>query len=288
MLVAVSPSLERAQGACELVLSGRTGTTRPAHLYQHDPCRILFPRVDPGELTTAIVANTAGGLAGGDRLRVDIALEDGARAVATGQSAEKVYRSLGPTTQLTVRLAVADDGWLEYLPQETILFDGARFERTTEIAVDRGARLLAGDIVVHGRTARGERFDHGLLHDRWAVRVDGRLVWADALRLADDIPAVRNHPAGFGGAIAHATLLYVAPDAAERLAFLRALIEESGIRGGEESGIRGGATCIGPVLIARLLAGETAPLRRAVARLWSALRAEVAGLPAVVPRVWQV
>ena len=280
MLVAVTPSLERAHGACELTLSGRTGTTRLAHLYQHDPCRILFPRVDPGELTTAIVANTSGGLAGGDRLCIDIKVEDGGRAVVTGQSAEKVYRSLGPVTELTVRLAVAVGGWLEYLPQETILFDGARLARTTEIAVDGHARFMAGDIVVQGRTARGERFDHGLLHDRWAVRVDGRLVWADALRLADDIPALRSHKAGFGGAIAHATLLYVAPDAAERLAFLRDLIEESGVKGG--------ATCVGPVLIARLLAEKAPPLRHTVAQLWSALRAEAAGLPGVVPRVWQV
>ncbi|MGE5145558.1 MAG: urease accessory protein UreD [Candidatus Eiseniibacteriota bacterium] len=280
MLVAIQPSLERAQGACELVLSGRSGQTRLAHLYQHDPCRILFPRVDPGELTTAIVANTSGGLAGGDRLRVDIKVEDGGQAVVTGQSAEKVYRSLGPATELTVDLAVADGGWLEYLPQETILFDGARLARTTEIAVDRDARFMAGDIVVQGRTARGERFDRGAFHDRWTLRIDGRLVWADALGLSGDIPALRRHPAGFGGAIAHATLLYAAPDAAERLAFLRDLIEESGVRGG--------ATRIGPVLIARLLADETAPLRRTVARLWSALRAKAAGLPGTVPRVWQV
>lgn len=280
MLLAVQPSLQRAHGAGELVLSGRDGAAALAHLYQRDPCRILFPRVDPGELTTAIVANTAGGLAGGDRLALDIALKDAARAVVTGQSAEKVYRSLGPATRLEVRLAVGDGGWLEYLPQETILFDGARLERSTEIAVERGARLMAGDVVVQGRTARGERFDRGLFDDRWVVRVGGRLVWADALRLADDIPALRAHPAGFGGAIAHATLLYVAADAAECLAFVRDLVEESGTRGG--------ATCIGPVLVARLLAEETAPLRRIVARLWSALRAEAAGLPAAVPRVWQV
>jgi urease accessory protein len=280
VLVVTPPALERAHGGCELVLSGRTGTTRLAHLYQHDPCRILFPRVDRGELTTAIVANTSGGLAGGDRIAIDLAVEAGGRAVATGQSAEKVYRSLGAATEQRVSLRVADAGWLEYLPQETILFDGARLERTIEIGVDRGARLMAGDIVVHGRTARGERFDRGLFHDRWAVRVDGRLVWVDALRLEHDIPAVRNHPAGFAGAIAHTTLLYVAPDAAERLAFLRDLVEESGVTGG--------VTCLGPVLIARLLAAETAPLRRAVARIWSALRAEAAGLPNVVPRVWQV
>jgi urease accessory protein len=280
VLLAVPPSLQRAHGTGELVLGGRDGAAALVHLYQRDPCRILFPRVDPGELTTAVVANTAGGLAGGDTLSLDIALQDAARAVITGQSAEKVYRSLGPATRLDVRLAVAAGGWLEYLPQETILFDGARLERSTEIAVEAGARLLAGDIVVQGRAARGERFDRGLFHDRWAVRLDGRLVWADALRLADDIPALRAHPAGFGGAIAHATLLYVAADAAERLAFIRDLIEESATRGG--------ATCVETVLVARLLAEETAPLRRAVARLWSALRAKAAGLPAAVPRVWQI
>jgi urease accessory protein len=280
VLVVVPPSLERAYGACELILSGRTGTTRLAHLYQHDPYRILFPRVDPGELTTAVVTNTAGGMVGGDRLRVDIRIEDGGRAIVVGQSAEKVYRSLGPATELDVTLAV-EGGWLEYLPQETILFEGSRLRRQTRLDVAGGGRALAGEILVFGRVARGETLTYGLVRDAWTVRRDGRLVWADALQMeSDDIARCLGAPAGFSGARASAMAVYVGPDATERLDEARALAA------GKD--VRSGATLCGPVLVVRWMGADPLAVRRAFGDFWQGMRAAAAQLPARLPRLWHV
>jgi urease accessory protein len=138
---------------------------------------------------------------------------------------------------------------------------------------------MVGEIVVFGRTARGEAFTQGLLHDRWSMRVDNRLVWADALRLDGDIAALLRQPAGFNGALAQATLIYVGADAAERLDQCRQLANDA-------ANVTAGASRIGPVIVARLLADDAQALRRAVGCYWAALRHAAAGLPAVLPRLW--
>ena len=229
VLVAVTLRSRAPHGACELALSGHGHEPAGSTSISTTACRILFPRVDPGELPTAIVANTSGGLVGGDRLRVDVAVEDGgARGRRPARRPRKSIARSAPrpnspcTRRRRWRLArISAPG------DHPVRWRAAGAH--DRIAVDRGARFMAGDICRAGRTARGERFDHGLLQDRWAVRVDGRLVWADALRLADDIPALRRTRLASAAPSPMRRLLYVAPDAAERLACLRELIEKSGV-----------------------------------------------------------
>ncbi len=272
--------LPRADGTAELGLAPAPGGARIAHLYQHSPLRLLFPRPAAGDPFLAALANTAGGVAGGDRLRLAVTVGEGAAALVTTQAAEKIYRSLGADSRIDTVLTVAPGAWLEWAPQEAILFDGARLRRSLTAEVAPGARLLAGEMLVFGRTARGERFRHGLLHEAWRVRRGGRLAWADALRLDGDIVARLDAPAGFGGAVACATVAYVAEDASAHLAAARALVE--GAAG------RAGATVVDGVLLARFLAAEAITVRRAVARYWAGLRAAAAGLPARLPRLWEV
>ncbi|MGO8920125.1 MAG: urease accessory protein UreD [Stellaceae bacterium] len=266
------PGLQRGDGAAEIVF-GRFGLV---HLYQRTPCRVLFPRPEPGDLPVAALLTTSGGLAGGDRLCLSVALEAGARAVATTAAAEKVYRSLGPDAAVTVTLAVAEGAWLEWLPQETILFDGARLVRRIAAELAPGARLIAAETVVFGRAARGERLTYGLLQESWRIRCGGRLVWADALRLDGDIGRLLAAPAGLAGAGALATALYIGEDAADQLAAARALAEADG----------GGATLVNGVLLARFLAPRAEVVRGAVARYVAGLRHAAAGLPAALPRLW--
>lgn len=254
--------------------------TRIKHLYQHDPCRVLFPRPELDDPFVAALITTSGGLAGGDKIALAVGAEAGAIASVTSQAAEKVYRSSGEDARVEVRLSVADGAYLEWLPQETILFDGARFDRRIEIDVTDGGRLLAAETLVLGRTARGERFTHGLLHDAWRIRRDGRLAWVDTLRLEQDIPAVLAHPAGFDGAVAQTTVLALGPGAESLLEQARVLLEPAECRAG--------ATCIGGMLLARFLGRDAQILRRDVARLVAGLRAAWVGLPARVPRLWHV
>jgi urease accessory protein len=137
---------------------------------------------------------------------------------------------------------------------------------------------LAGEILVFGRSARGEQVRHGLVHDEWRVRVGGRLVWADTLHLEDDIAATLAAPAGFAGALAAATMVYVGDDAAARLELVREAVVPSG----------GGASCLGPVVVARWLSPTPHVLRGGFGRAWAGLRAELGGLPPILPRIWHV
>ena len=145
-----------------------------------------MPRPAPGEPPCAVLLNTSGGIVGGDALQVEVRLEAGAAAVITSQAAEKAYRSAGADATLDVALDLADGAWLEWLPQETILFDGARLRRRLRVDAAAQARLVAADMLVFGRRARGERFQRGFLYDSWEVRIGRRLAWVDALRLAPE------------------------------------------------------------------------------------------------------
>jgi urease accessory protein len=280
--------LQRADGALTLRFAMAAGVTRLADLYQSDPCRALLPAPDPGEPLTAVLITTAGGLTGGDRLRLSVAADAGAAALCTPQAAEKIYRSPDDSAAtIDLTLDVAAGAALEWLPQEMILFDGARLDRRIAVALGGDARLLAGDITVFGRIARGERFSAGHLMDRWQVRRDGRLVWTDATRLDGAIAGLLDDPAGFAGSVAQALILYQGPAPETARDRLRETEDP-------EPGTAWGATVIDGLLLVRLLDTDAARLRRQFARLWSTLRPNLqsglqsgADLGRTMPRLWR-
>jgi urease accessory protein len=208
----------------------------------------------------------------------------------TSQAAEKVYRSTGPDTVVENRLAVAAGGWLEWCPQETILFDRARLRRSLRIDLAGDARgAMAGEVLVLGRLASGERATRGLLFDRIEVRRDGVPVWLDRLRLEGDFAPVLEAAAGLGGAAAVATFVHAGPGAADRLELARALQEDPSRDGPLRDGrSRAGSTVVNGVLVARWLGSDPLALRRAFALFWGGFRQAVAGLPAAMPRLWHV
>ena len=267
-------------GAAELGFTRRDGVTRLAHLYQHDPLRVLFPRVEAGEPPEAVLVTTSGGLVGGDRLRVAVTVGAGAAARVVGQAAEKIYRSAGADGLIEVGIKAGADAWVEWLPQETILFEGARLRRVTRLELASGARALAGEMLVFGRRARGERLTTGLVRDAWELRRDGRLVWADSLHLDGDIAALLAATAGFDGAAAGATLVHGGDDAGARLDLARGLAEAA-------VGCRAGVSLVHGVLVMRWLGAEPLSVRRAFGDAWTALRADC-GWPARLPRLWEV
>jgi urease accessory protein len=233
----------------------------------------------------AVTVTTSGGLVAGDRLSLNIDVADGAAAHVTASAAEKIYRSTGATTEIGQSLTVGAGGWLEYLPPETILFDGARLRRRTVLRLAPQAGFLGGGILVFGRRARGEGFTHGLLHERWEVYRDGDLLWGDALHLDGDVAAITADPACFAGAAACATMI-MAPPAGDPRPFV------DGARTAQQQsqafGLRGAVTAVNGILVARWLAADPLPLRRAYADLACHLRAAAMGLPARLPRLWHV
>ncbi len=265
---------QRVDGAARLAV----GVGGLADLYQRAPCRLLFPDGEPGEPLQAVSITTTGGLTGGDRIRVELAVAAGAAATLTTQAAERLYRVLPGDADIAIEthVGVAAGAWAEWLAQEAILFDGTRVRRSFEADVAPTGRLLAVESLVFGRTAMGETVRTGRVHDSWRIRRDGRLVWVDALRLDGDIAVQMAAPFAFGAACSAATLVYVGADAAEHLALARTLID----------GCDGGATSFDGLLIVRLLAADAAALRRTVMRLAAGLRAAAGGFADAMPNVW--
>lgn len=272
-----SVRLQRADGALELGYVADGTTTRIAHLFQSDPCRALFPYGELDDAAQTVLLTTSGGLAGGDRIRMRAQCGPDARQVVTPQAAEKIYRAINAATEIDIDLNVAAGAWLEWVPQETILFEASRLRRRVRIDVAPGARLLAGDILSFGRVAHGESYEHGSLFDRWEARRDGGLVWADRL-LIEEPRRMLAHPAGFAGARAYGTILHIGPEAPSLLEVARGAAQACKTRWG--------ATVVGGVLLVRLLARSTAELRSDYALIWSCLRQAAAGLPPRMPRIW--
>jgi urease accessory protein len=131
----------------------------------------------------AVLINSAGGIAGGDRFGVDLELEAGAEIVVTTAAAEKVYRSLGSNATFDLTATLADSAALTWLPRETILFDRARFARRVDISLAPTASLLFAESIVFGRAAMGETVQDGFFTDRWRVYRGGRLLFAENFRL---------------------------------------------------------------------------------------------------------
>jgi urease accessory protein len=267
-------------GIAEAGFGLRDGQTRLTHLHQASPLRLLFPDAAEGDPMTAALVSTSGGLVGGDSLSIELAVEAGARALVVAGAAEKVYRSAGADGRIEVRLSVGPGGWLEYLPQETILFEGARLRRRTRLDVAAGARAMAGEMLIFGRIARGETMTHGLLREAWEVRRAGRLIWADALHMDGDIAALRAAPAGFDGAVACATLAVLVDDPKPLLNAVRAQLDSTADRAA--------ATIVNGVLLVRWLARDAQAMRCSYGAVWSDLRAALAGLPGKLPRLWHV
>jgi urease accessory protein len=267
-----APSHQRSRGRAELGLVAAPGGARIAHLFQSSPLRILFPDSDPAEPKQAALVNVAGGLAGGDSLQVAIDLGAGARFTATTPAAEKIYRTLGPETEIASSLHLGASSVCEWLPQETILFDGAQLSRRMAVDLASDATLLAAEMLVLGRAARGERFTRGGVHDRWRIRRDGRLIWADAFRLAD--PGAATSRFVLDGAGAVATLLLASPEAATHRDGLRDLTD-------------GRAGIVAPGLLLARWMGEAGAVRAGVAAALVALRRAALSLPPRLPRLWR-
>jgi len=272
-------------GIADIRFSQDNGVTRLAHLYQRDPLRVLFPAPAVGDPPVAVIVTTSGGLVAGDRLEIDVELAPGAAAHVTASAAEKVYRSTGRTTTIKQTLSIGPGAALEFLPPETILFDGARLRRETIIDLAPGSAFLGGDIVVFGRRARGERFASGFLREVWEVYRDRELVWGDALHLEDDVGRIIDDPACFDGAAAFATMILSPPGGDARSLLESARVIQSAAA---TTGLRAGATAIASLVIARWLAADAAALRRAYADLACYFRSAALGFPPRLPRVWHV
>jgi urease accessory protein len=259
----------RAVGSVAFSVKQIAGKTRRAEVHEAGSLRVRCPGSPAAELE-AVLINTAGGVAGGDRFDLDIAAGQGTRLVVTTAAAEKVYRTLGPDSTIGVKLDVAAGATLAWLPQETILFDRARLSRTIDVTLAPDARLFLAEAIVFGRSGMGEVVNEGALFDRWRVRRAGRLIYAESVRLNGAIAARLGEPAVAKSGIAVATVLIVPGD--------EAMVEK--VRALQDQFIgEVGASSWNGIAAVRLCAADGAALRHDLVHVMTAVRG-------TLPRIW--
>jgi urease accessory protein len=262
MVQTLDTDLQRSAGAITL----EVGTGGAVRRMREEGCaKLRIPARLTGQSPEAIIINTSGGLAGGDRFEIDVRAESD--ICLTTQAAEKIYRSLGSETRVATRLRAKGKARLLWLPQEAILFDGARLKRSFDAELGGSATLLAVETVVLGRKAMKEQLTDFSFYDRWRIRRDGKLIFADDLRF--DPMRVRG-AAALGGHEAFATIVLVGPGTELFLDPLREVI-----------GMNGGASAWDGKLIARLLGVDGLDLRKTLIPALKLLSGN-----AQLPKVW--
>ena len=291
MTAGAAPALQRSSGAARVSFKRRASDTCLDELYQQGCSKVRFPRKQGGS-PEAVLLNTAGGLADGDVLNTDIHWREGARATVTSQAAERVYRAAGEgSARVTTRLRVDADAVACWLPQETIVFDGARLARSLEIEVAPDACLLALESTVFGRRAMGETVSRGRVSDRWRVRIAGRLAFADHFLLDDSLTGPIDASLARGpvadGAHCIATMVVVAPDCDRIVKAAREVLTVASAESLSElpvdSGTDVGATLLDGLAVLRVVAADGAAMRAMLIRLVT-LAGETSGI--TLPRVW--
>ncbi|TLU70608.1 urease accessory protein UreD [Lichenicoccus roseus] len=273
----IEPPLQRSIADLRLQVECRDGVSRLAGLRQRGCLKLLFPRRPAADALEAVLVNISGGIAAGDRLDCSITCGTDTQVLVTSQAAERCYRArqADAAATLTTELVLEAGARLEWLPQETILFEGAALDRRLLIRMPASATLLLAEARVLGRRGSGETTRTLALDDRIEIVRDGRPILVDALRLHGDADIRLRRAATGGGATAMATVVLAGPDAAAQLEPVRALLDIA-------PGVEAGASAWDGMLVIRILAREAAALRACILHVLSLLRD---GRP--LPQVWR-
>ncbi|HTH33246.1 MAG TPA: urease accessory protein UreD [Xanthobacteraceae bacterium] len=252
----------RAVGRIAFTVAAAPGGSRRGRVHEAGSLRVRFPNGQSQAALDAVIVNSAGGMTGGDRFTIDIQVGAGATLTVTTAAAEKIYRSLGPDTEIAIKLDVAPGGTLKWLPQETIVFDGVRLRRAIDVDLARDTNLLLAEACVFGRSAMGEVVTDGSIFDRWRVRAGGAFVLAETLRLDDKIAQRLAQRATAAESVAVASVIKI-PGSDDDAAAVRTLQEQFV---GEV-----GVSAWNGLAMARLVAADGAALRRDLVAVLTAL-----------------
>lgn len=254
----------------------RAGARTRCSARHRGPLRLQKPLYPEGDACChAVIIHPPGGIAGGDTLAVDVAVEGDAHALVTTPGAAKWYKANGRIAMQNLHLVV--DGLLEWLPQEAIVFDGAEARSSIDIELGASATMIGWDLIALGRRASGEHFTRGCYAQSIRLRINGRLQWHERMRIGGG-DALLDSPIGLAGRSVFGCL-WAAGAALETL--------DLDILRAELGPDAAPVTQLAPrLLVARTRAEGTAAARAALGEVWSALRPRLAGLAPQPPRVW--
>lgn len=267
------PVFQRARGRISIsAVCDQSNVTRLKNLRQEGSYRAIFPRPQIGKLE-AVLINTAGGITGGDRFSVTALAHNNAQISITTQAAERIYRaSASDTGQMTNQLSLAKGAQLFWLPQETILFEGCRLQRSLEVDVDPSATFLMLEPLVFGRQASGEDLKACSIQDRVSITSNGRPIYLDLIKMDGDLATTLKRGAIGGGARGMASLVFVDPDAKRLLSACRDLLPHTA----------GASLLSDSIMVVRLLAKDSFALRSSLLPILTLLTNDA------VPKNWRL
>ncbi len=261
----------RVSGGVSIHCQQRLGQSRIVNTRERDGYKVRSPR--RSEPPEAVLINTGGGIAAGDDILHDICVDDGADLTVTTQASERIYRSIdGAMSKIDARIELGAGAGLNWLPQDTIIFDRSRLERNITAEITDTSRLLVAETLVLGRVAMGETLTEGLFRDKWRIHRGGKLVFAENVLLRDETFHLLNAAAIAGGAQAILTLVFLAPDAEDRLSAVREVLASAKFDCAASAWNR--------MLVVRGLALKTEQVRSLMSELVPALHR------GTLPRVW--
>ncbi|MBE9117817.1 urease accessory protein UreD [Lusitaniella coriacea LEGE 07157] len=280
----MSHSSSSWHGNLELNYRDRNGATQVQRAYTTAPLKVQRPFYPEGEkICHTIALHTAGGIVGGDRLSQNLHLQPQSHVLLTTAAATKVYRSNGQQAQQTITLKIDSGARLEWLPQETILFNGAIYQQKMRVELAPGATFLAWEITRLGRTARGEQFVKGEWRNSTEIWQDGKPLWIDRQWLPAS-QSLWDSPHGLGGQPIVASFLClgqpISPEILEKMRNLGASTLNRGGLGGVTTTQEQGSIC-------RYRGASTIEVKNWFVAIWQLLRLEGLQSSGIKPRVWQ-
>lgn len=263
--------MQRAHGVARLGFVRSGDQHQLSDLYQAGCLKLMLPR-NHAPVPDAVMINTAGGLTGGDQLKLDVTVGDGAALRLATQTAERIYQSTSDAARVSLSFDLGMGAQFDWLAQETILFNRGRVKRSINADIASGASLLIVEPIVLGRSAMGETVQSGLLHDHWRIKREGDLVFADATKLMEF--GTLNNIASLGTAQCMATILWVDPMAEAACDTLRDLCDQF-------DWIAGVSAWNG-LLTIRAVADDPRQIRGALQTIMKTIRGRD------IPRVWTI
>lgn len=269
-MLARSPH-QRSRGLGRLAIKSDGQRSRLDELYQQGCAKIRLPDLHDSDHMEAVLINSSGGMTGGDLLEWQAQTTENTKLTITTQASEKIYASVDEATgRVQTDLTVAPNSRINWLPQETIIYNEARFSRCLNVEMDKTSELLMVEPMIFGRQAMGEVVTNGRVKDRWRIRQNGKLIHAEDFSIFGDIQNTLQDKAVADGNRAFATLLLVAPNAESFLTPVRELL-----------GASAAASFWNGKLIVRLLAGDGYELRNQLLPVINILNDGQA-----LPKVW--
>ena len=265
------------KASLELGFSRRSARTAIVHRRHFGPLRIQSPFYPEGDVCHVYVLHPPGGVVGGDCLEIDLSVDAGAHALVTTPASGKFYRSNGNVAFQQQRLSVADDAILEWLPQDTILFSDSYVNISTRVDLEHNARFIGWDMLCLGRPASGESYDGGYCRQALELWRDGEPLFIERSRYKSQT-SLLNEAWGLQSYNVVATM--VATHATQETLDLARSVELNAEKGSLA------CTLIGDVLVCRLLAHQGEIARQAFSQVWQAIRPQLLGREASLPRIW--